>query len=126
DVLDPAGVFQYFGSTAAVSQEPGGAGIAVSTDRSIAEVYAQIRPEWQSDWSAAEVLTSTNNRAYEINTIGNDEPEYQHSITGQTLRSHEFDVTGLEDGQRYAYRFGVAVNGSAPAASNSTAWTDVQ
>ncbi|MGO1972514.1 MAG: hypothetical protein ACTH2Q_06095, partial [Propionibacteriaceae bacterium] len=41
---DPAGVFQYFGSTAAVAEDPGGAGIAVTTDRSIREAYAQVRP----------------------------------------------------------------------------------
>ncbi|ACQ81636.1 metallophosphoesterase [Beutenbergia cavernae DSM 12333] len=125
-VLDPDGVFQYFGSTAAVAEQPGGAGIAVSTDRSIAQVYAQVMPAGGSDWSTADVLTSTNDRPYEVNTIGNDEPEYQHSITGQTLRSHEFDVTGLEGGERYQYRFGVATDGQAPEAADAAAWTDVQ
>ncbi|QOR70157.1 metallophosphoesterase [Ruania alkalisoli] len=125
-VLDPDGVFQYFGSTAAVSDQPGGTGIAVSTDRSIETVYAQVRPAGQDDWSGAEVLTSTNDRPYEVNTIGNEEPVYQHSITGQTLRSHEFGVTGLEHGERYVYRFGVAVDGAAPEASHESAWTEVQ
>ncbi|MGO1972515.1 MAG: metallophosphoesterase, partial [Propionibacteriaceae bacterium] len=69
---------------------------------------------------------STDNRPYEINTIGNDEPEYQHSITGQTLRGHEFDITGLTDGQRYEYRLGVAVDSAAPTPSNEAAWTEVK
>lgn len=124
--LDPDGVFQYFGSTAAVAEQPGGAGIAVSTDRSIEKGYAQVLPVGTDDWTAADVSTSTNDRPYEINTIGNDEPEYQHSITGQTLRSHEFDITGLEGGERYKYRLGVAVDGQAPDPAQAMAWTDVQ
>ncbi|WP_147918724.1 metallophosphoesterase [Ruania zhangjianzhongii] len=124
--LDPDGVFQYFGSTATVADQADGSGLAVSTDRSIEQVYAQVRPADQDDWTAADVLTSTNDRPYEVNTIGNDEPEYQHSITGQTLRSHEFDVSGLAEGERYAYRLGVAVDGEAPAASDAAAWTEVQ
>lgn len=126
DPLDPAGVFQYFGSTATVTEQAGGAGIAVSTDRAIDKVYAQVRPAGGDDWASAEVLTSTNDRAYEVNTIGNDEPVYQHSITGQTLRSHEFDLTGLTDGDRYEYRFGVAVDGAAPSPAATDAWTEVQ
>ena len=124
--LDPAGVFQYFGSTATVADQADGSGLAVSTDRSIEQVYAQVRPVDQEEWTGTEVLTSTDDRPYEVNTIGNDEPEYQHSITGQTLRSHEFDVTGLSAGQEYAYRFGVAVDGAAPAPSDDSAWTEVQ
>ncbi|WP_436700639.1 metallophosphoesterase [Nocardioides sp. BYT-33-1] len=126
DTLDPAGVFQHFGSTAVVTEHAGGAGIAVSTDRSIAKVHAQVLPAGSDDWSSAEVLTSTNDRPYEVNTIGNDEPVYQHSITGQTLRSHEFDLTGLTDGERYRYRFGVTVDGAAPSPSAPGAWTEVQ
>lgn len=124
--LNPDGVFQYFGSTATVADQADGSGLAVSTDRSIEEVYAQVRPAGAEDWSSVDVLASTNNRPYEVNTIGNDEPEYQHSITGQTLRSHEFDVTGLSAGERYTYRFGVAVDGEAPAATDPSAWTEVQ
>src|SRR5699024_1201038 len=67
-----------------------------------------------------------NDKAYEVNTIGNDEPEFQHSITGQTLRSHEFDVEGLSDGARYAYRLGVATDGGPPSPTDADAWTDVQ
>ncbi|SNT10805.1 3',5'-cyclic AMP phosphodiesterase CpdA [Asanoa hainanensis] len=124
--LDPAGVFAYFGSTAAVSERPGGAGVAVTTDRSIGKVYAQVLPAGSQDWSKAQVRTSTNDRAYEVNTIGNDEPEYQHSITGQALRSHEFDVADLRGGERYQYRFGVAVKGRAPSPSDASAWTAVK
>lgn len=126
DELDPDGVFQYFGSTATVADQEDGSGLAVSTDRSIEQVYAQVRLADQDDWTSTDVLTSTNDRPYEVNTIGNDEPEYQHSITGQTLRSHEFDVTGLAAGERYTFRFGVAVDGEAPAPSDASAWTEVQ
>lgn len=126
DDLDPAGVFQHFGSTAVVTEQPGGAGLAVSTDRAIAKVYAQVLPEGSEDWTVAPVLTSTNDRPYEVNAIGNDEPVYQHAITGQTLRSHEFDLEALIDGGSYRYRFGVAVDGEAPRADDAGAWTDVQ
>ncbi|GAB2480055.1 hypothetical protein GCM10027063_22610 [Promicromonospora xylanilytica] len=126
DELDPAGVFQHFGSTAVVAQQPGGAGLAVSTDRRIATVYAQVREAGAGSWSDAEVLTSVDDEAYEVDAVGNDEPEYQHSITGQTLRGHEFDVTGLVEGMSYEYRFGVAVEGQAPAADDAGAWTGIK
>lgn len=126
DEFDPAGVFQYFGPTAVVAEQPGGAGLAVSTDRSIATAYAQVREAGAASWSDAEVLTATDDEAYEVNAIGSDEPEYQHSITGQTLRGHEFDVTGLAAGTSYEYRFGVAVDGAAPAADDAGAWTSVK
>ncbi|RED63039.1 S-layer homology domain-containing protein [Cohnella lupini] len=126
DGLDPAGVFQYFGSTAAVTEKPGGAGIAVSTDRTVGKVYAQVMPADSNDWSSASVLASANDKPYEVNAIGNDESEYQYSITGQTLRSHEFDVTGLDAGETYKYRFGVAVDGTAPNAGDTDAWTETK
>ena len=126
DKLDPAGVFQYFGSTAAVAEKPGRAGIAVSTDRTVEKVYAQVMPAESGDWSSAKVRTSMNDKPYEVNVIGNDESEYQHSITGQTLRSHEFDVTGLKAGTTYKYRFGVAVDGKAPDADDADAWTETK
>ncbi|MEV4455052.1 metallophosphoesterase [Microbispora sp. NPDC049633] len=122
---DPAGVFR-FGSNATVGDKPGSAGVAVTTDRAVERVYAQILPEGSDDWSTAEVLTSTNDRPYEVNTVGNDEPVYQHSITGQTLRSHEFRLTGLKVGTTYRFRFGVARDGRAPAAGDAPAWTGVR
>ncbi|MFF3669720.1 metallophosphoesterase [Microtetraspora malaysiensis] len=122
---DPAGVFR-FGSNASVGEVPGAAGIAVTTDRDVKQVYAQVLPEGSEDWSKADVLTSTNDRPYEVNTVGNDEPVYQHSITGQTLRSHEFRLTGLKVGTTYRFRFGVARDGRAPAPAVESAWTGVR
>ncbi|WP_432926908.1 metallophosphoesterase [Microbispora sp. CA-135349] len=122
---DPAGVFR-FGSNATVGDKPGSAGVAVTTDRAVERVYAQVLPEGSDDWSTAEVLTSANDRPYEVNTVGNDEPVYQHSITGQTLRSHEFRLTGLKVGTTYRFRFGVARDGRAPAATDAPAWTGVR
>ncbi|MEU7913268.1 metallophosphoesterase [Microbispora bryophytorum] len=122
---DPAGVFRL-GGNATVGEEPGSAGIAVTTDRAVEQVYAQVLPEGSDDWSRAEVLRSTNDRPYEVDTVGNDEPVYQHSITGQTLRSHEFRLTGLKVGTTYRFRFGVARDGRAPAAADTAAWTGVR
>ncbi|MGV9327986.1 metallophosphoesterase [Streptosporangium sandarakinum] len=119
---DPAGVFR-FGSNASVGEKPGSAGIAVTTDRAVERVYAQVLPAGSDDWSGAEVLTSTNDRPYEVNVVGDDEPVYQHSITGQTLRSHEFRLTGLKVGTTYRFRFGVARDGRAPAPADTSAWT---
>ena len=75
DSLDPAGVFQYFGTTATVAEQPGGAGLAVSTDRNIEKVYGQVREVGSGDWSDVPVRTSTNDKDYEVNTIGRDKPE---------------------------------------------------
>ncbi|MBB2748400.1 UNVERIFIED_ORG: hypothetical protein FHR35_008293 [Microbispora rosea subsp. rosea] len=122
---DPADVFR-FGGNASVGEEPGSAGIAVTTDRDVERVYAQVLPEGSDDWSTAEVLTSANDRPYEVDTVGNGEPVYQHSITGQTLRSHEFRLTGLKVGTTYRFRFGVARDGRAPAATDGPAWTGVR
>lgn len=123
DALDPAAVFDRFGSSVSVGDVPGTAGIAVTTDRTVETVYAQVLPAGADDWSAAEVLTSTHDRPYEVNTIGNDEAKYQHSITGQTLRSHEFRLTGLEIGTTYRFRFGAARDGGAPSPTDESAWT---
>ncbi|MER7212398.1 metallophosphoesterase [Streptosporangium sp. NPDC000239] len=122
---DPAGVFR-FTNNVAVGAEPGTAGIAVTTDRDIQRVYAQVLPEGGDDWSRAQVLTSTGDSPYETSTVGNDEPKFQHSVTGQTLRSHEFRLTGLKVGASYRYRLGVTRNGAAPKAADTAAWTDVK
>ncbi|GAA4204649.1 metallophosphoesterase [Microbispora amethystogenes] len=122
---DSAGVFR-FGSNAAVGEKPGSAGIAVTTDRVVERVYAQVLPEGAGDWSTAPVLTSANDRPYEVDTVGNGEPVYQHSITGQTLRSHEFRLTGLKVGTTYRFRFGVARDGRAPVPADAAAWTGVR
>ncbi|MFG1750978.1 metallophosphoesterase [Streptosporangium sandarakinum] len=119
---DPAGVFR-FGGNASVGEKPGSAGIAVTTDRAVERVYAQVLPAGSDDWAGAEVLTSTNDRPYEVNVVGDGEPVYQHSITGQTLRSHEFRLTGLKVGTTYRFRFGVARDGRAPAPADASAWT---
>lgn len=126
DDLDPVAVYERFPSTVTVGEVPGTAGLSVTTDRSIDTAYAQVLPEGQTDWSAAEVLAPTTSSPYEWNTIGNDEPEYQHSITGQTLRSHDFDLQDLEVGTRYQYRFGVGDAAARPAATDPGAWTEVR
>ncbi|MGW0802519.1 metallophosphoesterase [Nonomuraea sp. NPDC002799] len=123
---DPAAVFGRFGGNVSAGEKPGSAGIAVTTDRAIEKVYAQVLPKGSDDWSKAKVLTSTADRPYEVNTVGNNEPVYQHSITGQTLRSHEFRLTGLKVGTTYQYRFGVARGRGAPARSDKSAWTGVR
>lgn len=125
--LDPAGVFQYFGTTAVVAAEPGGAGIAVSTDVTVADVYLQARQVGQAIWSPAQnwgdvdVLSSSDGDVYEVNTIGRtDFPGYGDQITGQPLRSHEFDLSGLAEGAQYEYRLGVRAD-----AKDEAAWTDI-
>ncbi|WP_116949946.1 CehA/McbA family metallohydrolase [Jiangella endophytica] len=123
---DPSGVFRYFGSVATVGAEPGTAGLAVSTDATVATVYAQVRPAGHRTWRSAPVLTSTDDTTYELNTIGKPGDVYQDTVTGQPLRSHEFELTGLRDTTRYEYRLGVAVDGAAPRAQDEAAWSEVQ
>ncbi|SEF17396.1 CehA/McbA family metallohydrolase [Jiangella alba] len=126
DGADPAGVFQFFGSVAAVGAEPGTAGVSVTTDATVDRVYAQVRPAGHRTWRSAPVLTSTGDTTYELNTIGKPGEIYQDTVTGQPLRSHEFALTGLRDTTRYEYRFGVAVDGAAPRATDEAAWSDVR
>ncbi|MEU4575626.1 metallophosphoesterase [Nonomuraea sp. NPDC023979] len=102
DKPDPESVFLR--ANVAVGDKPGTAGIAVTTDRAIRKVYAQVLPEGSGDWAEAPVLTSENSRPYEVDVVGNDEPVRQHAITGRTLRSHEFRLTGLKTGTAYRYR----------------------
>ncbi|TDE12211.1 CehA/McbA family metallohydrolase [Jiangella asiatica] len=125
DGADPAGVFQHLGSVATVGAEPGTAGLSVTTDATVDQVYAQVRPVGHRTWRSTEVLTSTGDTTYEINTIGKPGDVYQDTVTGQPLRGHEFELTGLRDHTRYEYRFGVAVDGVAPG-PNDPAWTEVQ
>ena len=126
DGADPAGVFQFFGTVATVGAEPGTVGLSVSTDATVDRVYAQVRPVGHRTWRSAPVLTSTRDTTYELNTIGKPGGVYQDTVTGQPLRSHEFELTGLRDTTRYEYRFGVAVDGAAPRAIDEDAWSDVR
>ncbi|WP_129711098.1 CehA/McbA family metallohydrolase [Haloactinopolyspora alba] len=125
DDADPAGVFGYLGSVATVGEEPGTAGLSVTTDATVDRVYAQVRRAGHRTWRSTPVLTSADDTTYEINTVGKPGEVYQNTVTGQPLRSHEFDLTGLRDGTRYEYRFGVAVDGAAPG-PREPAWTDVR
>src|SRR5699024_3419066 len=115
--LDPEGVFQYFGSTATVGETGDQAGLSVNTDVEITETWAQALPVGSSDWSEAITVKSTAEQVFEVDTIGTEAEEYQDSITGQPLRSHEFNFEGLEEQQRYQYRFGVSPDGG---------WTEPQ
>lgn len=124
DDLDPEAVFRMFGTTATVAEQPGGAGVAVTTDRSIERAYAQVRQVGAQDWDVVGVRSSTGDRDYEVNTIGRDAPAYIDQITGQTLRSHEFDLRGLAPGARYEYRLGASADG-APSPTDDSAWTEV-
>ncbi len=120
DDLDPTGVFQYFGSTAVVAAEAGGTGISISTDVTIPQVFAQVRPVGGSAWVDTPVLREDSGDVYEVSTIGRDAAEYKDQITGQPLRSHEFRVDGLDGGKRYEYRFGVSAD-----RAEAGAWSDV-
>ena len=117
DELDPEGVFQYFGSTATVGETGDQTGLSVNTDLEITETWAQVLPADSSDWSEAITVKSDAEQVFEVDTIGTQAENYQDSITGQPLRSHEFNFEGLEEHQRYQYRFGVSPDGE---------WTDVQ
>lgn len=122
---NPAGVFQYLGSVATVGATPGTAGLSVTTDATVDRINAQVRRVGHGTWQNVPVATSTNDTVYEINTIGKPGEVYQDTVTGQPLRSHEFALTGLKDGTRYEYRFGVAVDGHKPTVRDR-AWSDVQ
>nr|WP_238361980.1 metallophosphoesterase [Actinopolymorpha pittospori] len=77
-------------------------------------------------WRNVPVLTSTGDTTYELNTIGKPGAVYQDTVTGQPLRSHEFQLRGLKNGGEYEYRFGVSEAGTAPRATDERAWTDVR
>lgn len=117
EALDPAGVFQYFGSTATVGATADQTGLSVSTDPEIEQTWAQVLPAGSNDWSKAQTVESVADQVYEVDTIGTDAANYQDSITGQTLRAHEFTFSGLEEGETYQYRFGVSPAGD---------WTEPQ
>ncbi|HEY6738133.1 MAG TPA: CehA/McbA family metallohydrolase [Actinopolymorphaceae bacterium] len=123
---DPAGVFQYLGTTATIGEKPGSAGLGVLTDSTIDRVHAQVRPVGHGSWENVPVLTSSGDTTFEINTIGKPGDVYQDTILGQPLRSHDFALTGLKDGKEYEYRFGVPVSGGAPDPADETAWTKVR
>lgn len=116
DELDADAVFTHFGSVAAVGALPGETGISVVTDENIERAWLQVLPAGEDDWSDAETIASENDTVFEVNEIARAADNYQDSITGQPLRSHEFNLTGLVQGERYQYRFGVSESGG---------WADV-
>ena len=117
DELDADGVFQYFGSTATIGETGDHTGLSVNTDVEVTETWAQVLPENSSDWSEAITVQSEADQVFEVDTIGTEAENYQDSITGQPLRSHEFTFEELEENQRYQYRFGVSPSGG---------WTEPQ
>lgn len=118
DVLDAEGVFQYFGTVAGVGAQSDEAGLSVLTDVEIADAWAQVLPAGSDDWSQAVTVAASSSQVFEVDTVATeDAATYQDSITGQVLRSHEFDLSGLAAGESYRYRFGVGPEGG---------WTDVR
>lgn len=117
DDLDPDAVYRHFTPTVNVGATAGEVGVSVSTDMEITQAYLQYLPEGASDWEDAQTVSAASNEVYEVVRQGRDGETYIDRIGGQPLRSHEFDLTGLESGQRYQYRLGVGESGP---------WTDVQ
>ena len=116
DQLDPATVFRHQGTVAFVGARPGEAGVSAVTDKAITAAYLQVLPAGAADWSAAETVASDGGTIFEMDRIARKAATYQDSITGQVVRSHEFDLTGLTPGVRYQYRLGVTPAGG---------WTEV-
>lgn len=115
-------VFQYFGTVPGVGETDDSTGLSVTTDKAIENVYAQVRRVGGLGWEDVSVRQSDTDESYEVNRIGRDAEEYIDQITGQTLRSHEFNISGLVAGEKYEYRFGVGPG--EPDPSNDELWTD--
>ncbi|MGX1794130.1 metallophosphoesterase [Microbacterium sp. NPDC055312] len=115
--LNPESVFRHFGTVATVGAKPGDAGLSVATDLAVEKTWAQIRPTDAWFGAGTTAIASTNSRVFEVDSIATEADTYLDSITAHALRSHEFDLTGLDAGRRYEYRFGVSENGP---------WTDVR
>ncbi|WP_168211848.1 alkaline phosphatase [Ruania zhangjianzhongii] len=116
DALDPEGVYRHFSPTVGVGESAGEVGISVSTDVAITEAHLQYLPEGASDWDEAQTVSTAGDQVYEVARQGREADNYIDSIGGQPLRSHEFDLSALEGGERYQYRLGVSESGP---------WTDV-
>ncbi|KDA05993.1 metallophosphoesterase [Microbacterium sp. CH12i] len=115
--LDPEEVFRHLGAVATVGAEPGDAGLSVATDVTIEKAWAQIQPVGSFLGLGSETIASTNDRIFEVDSVATEADTYLDSITAHALRSHEFDLTGLDPGTRYEYRFGAGENGP---------WTEVR
>ena len=117
DSLDPEEVFRHLGAVATVGAEPGDAGLSVATDINVEKTWAKITPVGSFFDLGSETIASSNDHVFEVDSVATEADTYLDSITAHALRSHEFDLTGLEQGTRYEYRFGVGENGP---------WTDIR
>lgn len=115
--LDAEEVFRHLGAVATVGAEPGEAGLSVPTDVNVEKAWAKIQPVGSFLGLGAETVASSNDRIFEVDSVATEADTYLDSITAHALRSHEFDLTGLDQGTRYEYRFGAGENGP---------WTDVR
>ncbi|MGP6177653.1 metallophosphoesterase [Microbacterium sp. A196] len=115
--LDPEQVFRHLGAVATVGAEPGEAGLSVATDVGIENAWAKITPVGSFLDLGSKTIASSNDRVFELDSIATEAETYLDSITAHALRSHEFDLTELQQGTRYEYRFGVGEGGP---------WTDVR
>ncbi|MGO1972815.1 MAG: alkaline phosphatase [Propionibacteriaceae bacterium] len=117
DELDPEAVYRHYSPTVNVGATPGEVGVGVTTDMSIQKAYLQYLPEGSDNWKDAQTVTSTNDDVYEVVREGREGEEYIDRVTGEPLRAHDLDLTGLKGGQKYEYRLGTSESGP---------WTDVR
>ncbi|WP_144276683.1 metallophosphoesterase [Parenemella sanctibonifatiensis] len=110
DSLDADAVFRHGTGPVSVGAQPGSAGLTALTDQQITSSVAQVLPSGATDWSQAVTVPVSRTNLFERDQVAIEADNYQDSITGHTLRSHEYDVTGLAPG-RYQYRLGVSETG---------------
>lgn len=112
DQLDPQAVFRLGTGPVSVGETPDKAGLTALTDAQIDQAWVQILPADDTNWANATTVPEARNNLFERDQVAvPDAPDYQSSITGHTIGSHEFDLTGLSPKTRYKYRFGVGENG---------------
>lgn len=115
--LDPEVAFRHYGSVASVGEKPGETGLSVPTDLAVTEAWVQVQPTGSLFGFGAEASAASSNSVFEVNSTAVEADTYIDGVTSHAMRSHEFDLTQLEPGQTYEYRFGVSENGP---------WTDVR
>ncbi|MGO1769298.1 MAG: CehA/McbA family metallohydrolase [Microbacterium sp.] len=113
--LDPEAVFRHYGTVASVGESAGEAGLSVPTDLAIDDAWVQIQPA--GALFGAEAQEATSSSVFEVNSTAVETEEYIDGLTSHAMRSHEFDLAGLDPGERYTYRFGTGEGGP---------WTDVR
>lgn len=103
--LDGNKILNEFAPTVNVGATENEVGITLVTDKALKKAYVQYKPVAEENWANANVIETEV--SYFESAYGENIDKSNYRI----LASHEADLSGLQKGTEYEYRFGITSEG---------------